>query len=387
MAADFNHLRRICDAAHTSGVVPGLVVAIGAGGQVVFVEAFGRRSTTGAAPATPETVYDVASLTKALVTTTLAMRAVARGALALEDRLPALLGRDLAGDRAAVTLRQLLAHGAGFPAHRPYWERVRGGTAPAREAGDRVSERFDARTVVDACAAEPLVYAPGTRSIYSDVGFILLGAAIERALGVPLDELFERELRRPLGLAATGFVRLPRDAGAAPFAGRPVAPTEACAVRGRVMAGEVHDLNAHAMGGVAGHAGLFSDAGGVMAIARALVAAWRGASDPAGAAPLVPRDVVRAFWSPAGIPGSTWRLGWDGPAPAGSLAGDRIARAAVGHLAFTGCSLWIDPEREAFVVLLSNRVHPAVRDDPRFRDLRRAVNDAALDAIGYKAGP
>ena len=94
-------------------------------------------------------------------------------------------------------------------------------------------------------------------------------------------------------------------------------------------------------------------------------------------------EVLREFWQPAGIPGSTWRLGWDGPAPSGSLAGDRIARTAVGHLGFTGCSLWIDPERETFVVMLSNRVHPVAREDERFRQLRRAVNDAALAAAGY----
>ena len=95
--------------------------------------------------------------------------------------------------------------------------------------------------------------------------------------------------------------------------------------------------------------------------------------------------MLRAFWAPAGIPGSSWRLGWDGPSPVGSLAGDVISRGAVGHLGFTGCSLWIDPERETFVLVLSNRVHPVVTQDQPFRALRRALNDAALEAAGYRA--
>ncbi len=138
------------------------------------------------------------------------------------------------------------------------------------------------------------------------------------------------------------------------------------------------------MGGVAGHAGLFADAADLLGLAGALCAAWRDAG-PAGGAPLVPAEVLRLFWRPAGIPGSTWRLGWDGPAATGSLAGDRLSRQAVGHLGFTGCSLWIDPERETCIVLLTNFVHPTVRKDPRFRALRPALQDAALDAIGYRA--
>jgi len=145
-----------------------------------------------------------------------------------------------------------------------------------------------------------------------------------------------------------------------------------------VVAGQVHDMNAFAMDGVAGHAGLFSTAADLAAIAQALVAAWRGDAGPA----LVDRDVVREFWRPAGPPDSTWRLGWDGPADVNSQAGTRLSRGAVGHLGFTGCSLWIDPARALIIVLLSNRVHPAVRDDPRFRAFRPAFHDAVLEALG-----
>jgi len=134
------------------------------------------------------------------------------------------------------------------------------------------------------------------------------------------------------------------------------------------------------MGGIAGHAGLFSDATDLGILAGALCAAWKS---PTGSN-IASREVMRTFWAPAGIPGSTWRLGWDGPAPAGSQAGERMSRSAVGHLGFTGCSLWIDPARELWVVLLTNRVHPEVppASDDRFRRLRPRLHDAVLDAIG-----
>jgi serine-type D-Ala-D-Ala carboxypeptidase len=135
---------------------------------------------------------------------------------------------------------------------------------------------------------------------------------------------------------------------------------------------------------VAGHAGLFGNAADLLALADALCAAWRDAG-PAGGAPVVPGEVLRLFWQTAGVPGSTWRLGWDGPAPTGSLAGERLSRQAVGHLGFTGCSLWIDPVRETSIVLLTNFVHPVVHKDPRFRALRPALHDALLDDAGYRA--
>jgi serine-type D-Ala-D-Ala carboxypeptidase len=150
-----------------------------------------------------------------------------------------------------------------------------------------------------------------------------------------------------------------------------------------MVEGEVHDLNAHAMGGIAGHAGLFGSIGDLLELALALCQAYHGRGK--GGASLVDAEVWREFWSPAGIPGGTWRLGWDGPAPTGSLAGSLLSRRAVGHLSFTGCSLWIDPEQETCVAVLCNRIHPEAKDDPRFRALRPRLNDEALRAIGYQA--
>jgi CubicO group peptidase (beta-lactamase class C family) len=215
--------------------------------------------------------------------------------------------------------------------------------------------------------------------VYSDLGFILLGWLLERTGGLRLDVQADRGIVEPLALSSTTFVNLAdSEARARLLANRTVAATQQCPERNRVVLGEVDDLNAYAMGGIAGHAGLFSTAQDLGAIAAGLCAAWKGSAG----ATLVERDVIRRFWAPAGVPGSTWRLGWDGPAPGESQAGARLSRNAVGHLAFTGCSLWIDPERELWIVLLSNRVHPQVPIDDRFRRFRPAVHDAVMEALG-----
>lgn len=374
MASEFNSLSRLALAAIDARVIPGLVIAIGQAGQVRFLTAFGNRQIEPEPQAAKEdTVYDLASLTKALVTSLLVMRGVGDGLLHLDRPLGDHLS--MLADRPAVTLRRTLAHAGGFPAHRKFYEGILDASGP----------RDDNRAaIVRRAAAEPAVHEPGSRSLYSDLGFILLGELLESSMGARLDVLASKLLFEPLQLFSTGFVDLLAGAKQAQFHDRDIAPTERCPVRGRLVLGEVHDLNAYAMGGVAGHAGLFGNANDLLRLSFALCATYRGASI-AGKAPFVSSDVLRLFWQPAGIPGSTWRLGWDGPAAAGSLAGSLLSRRAVGHLSFTGCSLWIDPEQETCVIVLCNRIHPEARDDGRFRTLRPALNDAALAAIGYQA--
>jgi CubicO group peptidase (beta-lactamase class C family) len=365
----FEPVARLCAQAVGDGTAPGLVLLAASSGEPVFHQAFGNRQLVPhELPTFTDTLYDVASLTKAIVTSVLAMQEVAQGRLALDARVAELLPEFAGPDagRAEVTVRDLLCHASGLPAHRPFWRRA--------------AEAPSARWAVEHLAAgEPLEYPPRSRAVYSDLGFILLGWLLERTTGERLDVLTEARIARPLGLAATRFIGLADvDARARLLGDRTIAATQLCPERGRVLIGEVDDLNAAAMGGIAGHAGLFATAFDLSAIAGALCGAFRG--DAAGG--LVERDVVRRFWSPSGVPGSTWRLGWDGPAAAGSQAGSRLAREAVGHLAFTGCSLWIDPGRETWIVLLSNRVHPHVPTDERFRRFRPALHDAVLEALG-----
>ncbi len=375
MAPDFNSLRRFARAAIDDRVIPGLVVAVGQAGQVRFVEAFGHRQVEPApAPATVGTVYDLASLTKALVTSLLVMKGVEEGRFHLDRPLADNFG--MLEDRPEVTLRRVLAHAGGFPAHRRFYESTASKVLPSQASRTSIVER---------ASAETLAYQPGSKSVYSDLGFMVLGALVERVMSARLDVLADRLIFQPLGLAGLGFVDLLAGGPAARFRGHDVAPTERCPVRGRLIVGEVHDLNAFAMGGIAGHAGLFGGIQDLLRLSFVLCAAYHGRG-VGGGAPFVRPEVLRAFWQPAGIPGSTWRLGWDGPSVAGSLAGNLISRRAVGHLSFTGCSLWIDPEQETCVVVLTNRIHPEVRDDPRFRVLRPVLHDAALQAVGYQAG-
>jgi CubicO group peptidase (beta-lactamase class C family) len=245
-------------------------------------------------------------------------------------------------------VRHLLAHSSGYPAWRPLHA-----TAPGRDA------------IVAAAAATPLERAPGAASVYSDLGFIVLGDAIELAAGRRLDALAAERIFAPAGAASARFVDLAaRDRPA------DVAATE------RVPPGEVNDENCHAAGGILGHAGLFASAADISHIAAAVVGSWHGDRG----APFA-RELVRTLLSPCGVPGSTWRLGWDGPAAHGSSAGDLWPRTGSGHLGFTGCSLWIDPPRRRWVVLLTNRIHPT-RENVQIKAFRPRLHDAVMGVLG-----
>jgi CubicO group peptidase (beta-lactamase class C family) len=302
--------------------------------QLIAVDHFSLVYERAVGECDPETLFDIASLTKPLSTTTLAMMAIEEGALALDDR-----------PRKELTVEELLTHSSGLPA----WKLL--GTTRAE--------------VLRAVAAEPLESPPGSVARYSDLGFILLGATVENALGESLDAAFTRRIAQPLGIRTTFN----------PQERARCAPTEG------ELRGIVHDENARAMGGVAGHAGLFSTARDVSRIVHALVAAWhavRSTSTPR----LLPPARVRQMWTPSTVPGSTWCLGWDRPALKGSSAGERWPKDGVGHLGFTGCSIWIDPTRARWVILLSNRVHPTRANDA-IKQLRPELHDAlsiALDA-------
>ena len=369
MAGGFDDVRQLCESAVDDRVVPGLVLLCAAGGRTLFHEAFGyRQLTPRRLRAAPDTVYDVASLTKAAITSVLAMQLADRGTLSLDEPVAARVPDFQGPGKEQVTIRHLLAHASGLPAYRRFWS----STAAA------ASERWAISLLA---AHEPLEYPTASKSVYSDLGFIVLGWLLERVAGERLDVLAQKHIVAPLALAATTFMSLSEpDARARVLGERSIAATQLCADRHRVLIGEVDDLNAAAMGGIAGHAGLFSTAEELSQIAAALCRAWRG--DDASGGALVERDVVRTFWSPSGVAGSTWRLGWDGPAAESSQAGTKFARTGVGHLGFTGCSLWIDPARDTWIVLLSNRVHPAIPKDDRFKRFRPMLHDAIVDALG-----
>jgi serine-type D-Ala-D-Ala carboxypeptidase len=316
--------------------------------------AFGRLSYAPNAPhALIDTPYDLASLTKVLVTTTLVMQLVDAGRLEVEQPLSSLLPGFQGGGRERVTLGQLLDHSSGLPAQLPLYRELRG-----REA-------FLARLL-----SVPLEAEPGTRSAYSDPGFLLLGAALEAHAGAPLDVLAGERILGPLGLAATGYCPAPE------LCAR-IAPTEEDPWRGRLLQGEVHDENAWALGGVAPHAGLFGSAPDLARFARCLLAG--GSLDGVR---LVREATLRRFVARTGRPPGTSRaLGWDTPSGPDSSAGRLMSTRAFGHLGFVGTSLWIDPEQQRYVLLLANRVHPTrAQGAEAMRAVRAAVADAAQAA-------
>ena len=358
-------------AALADSTAPGAALAIGRHGRLVRLRGYGTLDYASDRPVTASTLFDLASLTKVVATTTVAMLLEADGRLDLDEPVVRYLSWWAGPDRRKqqVTVRQLLVHRAGL-APFPDWFRERRG-------------REDYR---DALAAARLEYDPGTRTLYSDIGFITLGFIIEDVAGVPLDQFLETRVWELMGMVDTGFTPdpalLPR-----------IAPTEVDTLwRGVHVHGTVHDENAYAMGGVAGHAGLFSSAWDLAIFADLMLAGGVlpvcAPSDATGVActrarpaPLriLPEQTVRR-WTRRADPSASFALGWDTPEGSTSSAGIFMSAQAFGHTGFTGTSMWIDPELDLFVVLLTNRVNPT-RDNPRHIPLRRAVHDAVARAV------
>jgi beta-N-acetylhexosaminidase len=343
---------RVLDQALEEKRFPGGVVAVGKDGALVHLRPFGRLTyDRDAAEVHADTIYDLASLTKVIVTTTLAMILVDEQKLDISKRVRDFLPGFQGGAKDQVTVRQLLTHSAGLEWWAPLYKEIEG------------KDAYLARI-----QAMELVYEPGTRSVYSDLGVILLGEILERVAGEGLDPLARRRILTPLGMKDTLYrpppALLPR-----------IAPTEQDPWRGRLLRGEVHDENAFALGGVAPHAGLFGTARDLARFAQMLLNG--GVLEHHR---IVSRETVDRFTRPAGVPGSSRALGWDTRSE-NSSAGTLFSARSYGHTGFTGTSLWIDPERRLFIVLLTNRVHPSRERDPKgaaIRQVRAAVADAVV---------
>jgi CubicO group peptidase (beta-lactamase class C family) len=261
--------------------------------------------------------------------------------------------------KAEVTIRHLLTHTSGLPAWRPLYVE-----APTRAAALLLAD------------TTPLFTAPGRATVYSDIGAIVLTQAVEAAAGEPLDRLLARRVFEPLGMTGTRYAPPPE------WRAR-IAPTER-SHDGTVIRGIVHDENAWRLGGVSGHAGLFSTAPDLSRFASWLLDAWNGRLTPGqpgeGGPPFLPAELVRAFTRRQDVvAGSSRAVGWDTPSR-GSSAGTRLSPHAFGHTGFTGTSLWLDPERNLAVILLTNRVHPS-RENTRIYRVRPHVADLAVDVL------
>ena len=353
-AALTGRLDSLAAAAIARRTAPGLAIAVGRHGRLVHFKGYGRTDWSGAAaPVDVATLYDAASLTKVVVTTTLAMMLEEEGRLSLDTAVVRYLPEFGAADSAKrdITVRMLLTHGGGLEAFAPLWQTARG------------REQY-----LQQIAARPLKAPPGTGTIYSDWDMIVLQLVLERIAGQPLDALAYERLFRPLAMHDSRFRP---DASLRPR----IAATERDSLRGLIW-GEVHDPNAWAMGGVSGHAGLFSSARDLATFAQMMLAGGEY-----GATRLLKPETI-ARWTARQGRDASRALGWDTPS-APSSAGRFFSPRSFGHTGFTGTSMWMDPERGLFVIILANRVNSeAVTQShiPLRRDVADAVQQAVLDA-------
>jgi len=372
----FEAVEREMDAAIARGVFPGAVLLVRDGERVFYLRAFGGQTYGAPAPVMhADTVFDVASLTKAFATSVAMMLLVRDAKIRLDDRVTRFFHNFGVFGKTHITVRQLLCHASGFEAWKPFYKEVAG----IEKRGGRIhflgSPAAKAH-VYQMLHQEHLDVQPGTRTLYSDLGYMLLGALIEEMSGQTLDRFCQEHVFRPLGARATRFIDLSvLRSKRAESSSEEIAPTERCSWRKKLLCGEVHDDNAYAMGGVAGHAGVFAPARDLDAMLTTLRDCYAGTN------PLIPARIVREFWTRDGsVPGSTWCLGWDSPSATGSSAGSSFSPHSVGHLGFTGCSVWLDLERNRHVILMSNRVHPS-RDNDLIKAFRPHIHDVIAQAI------
>ena len=353
---------QILNDAITAHAFPGCAFGVLADGKVQIQDALGHFTYQEASPAvTAETAYDLASVTKVVATTALAMWLFQRGQLNLDmllgDMLPGFVTGRALGDRARhVKLRHLLAHNSGLPGYVEFFRTI---TTP--------SELFRA------CLQLPLEAEPGTRSEYSDPGFILLGKALELCIGEPLSVWTEHELFQPLGMTSTGYSPIPGKRSLIP-------PTEEdTTFRHRCIQGEVQDENAWLLKGNAGHAGLFSSVPDLLRFAGEILISSPGKAPAANNARLFQAEAVELFAERQGPEGSSRALGWDTPSQ-DSSSGRHFPPHSIGHLGFSGCSLWIDLDAGVAVALLTNRTWPD-RQSQLIRKIRPAFHDAVREAL------
>ena len=345
-------IERVIERGIKAGGYPGAAVIVGRKGAAVFEKGFGRLSwsTTSTPVDAQRTIYDVASLSKVVGTTTAIMILYDEKKIGLDDPVVNYIPTFGGGDKDRVTIRQLLTHTSGLPAGRDIW---------------RIAQTpLEARALV---LNTNLEGRPGAQYIYSDLGADVLGLLVEVVAGEPLDKFLARRVFEPLGMNETFY----RPADSLRYR---IAPTEVTPPRGYPLRGEVHDENAYALGGVAGHAGLFSTAADLSVFAQMMLNGGEYNGVQIISKPTVELFTSRSFGHRA--------LGWD-TAEGDYGSGRYLGPTAYGHTGFTGTSMWIDPEREMFVILLTNRVHAAraLRPAKVISDVRADLSDAAVLSV------
>ena len=372
---DFHGVAKSFDEAVADGVFPGAVVLVGKDDDVVYEQAFGSRSLLpNKTPMRLDTIFDLASLTKPLATAVAIMLLIRERKLRLDDQLTRIIPMYGVLGKSLTTFRHLLNHSAGLPAWKAFFEDI-----IKNEKSGRINfmaSRAAKNYVYEQIHREKSVTPPGSQTVYSDLGFIILAEAVEVLTGNTFDRFCQERIFKPLGLRSTGFVDLTqlRTRRLQPVE-EVIAPTESCPWRKKILCGEVHDDNAYAMGGVAGHAGLFSSAHEVHAFLVRMSQCLHGKDS------FLPQAVMQEFLTRGSSPNdSNFALGWDTPTAGKSAAGSFFSPRSVGHLGFTGCSIWWDLEKNCHVVLLTNRVHPSRKND-KIKDFRPHIHDQIMKVL------
>jgi len=339
------------------GVFPGGVLAVGRRAGIAHLVAVGQYGIDDPRPVESTTIYDLASLTKVVGLTTATYLLLANGQLSRDQSVATIIPEYTGDGREQVRVHHLMTHTSGLPAWVPLY-----------------LETPDEAGAVGRVYAEPLTAIPGVQYVYSDLGAILWTQVVQQTAGTTLNAFLRERVFTPIGMYDTHFTP---DSGLT----NRIAPTEDDPWRGRVLRGEVHDENAFHLGGVSGHAGLFSTAPDLARFAMWMLDQFDGTA-PDDGRPRIPRDSIRRYTSRQDGPeGSTRALGWDkrsldGPSSGGSL----LSSASFGHTGFTGTSIWIDPDLDLFVILLTNRVHPT-RENRALLPLRGVLADMVVRAV------
>lgn len=302
-------------------------------------------------------VFDLASLTKALTTVPLLLILLKDYKINIQTQLQDIYP-SIPSDKAQITIGQLLSHSSGLPAHKEYFIDL-----------VKLPNKKRKKQLLTTIFKEVLVAVPGEKCSYSDLGFMLLGCIIEEVTGTSLAKLANNSLYTPLGLADDLFYP--------PFQSKEnlkYVSTEKCLWKGVMLNGEVHDDNCRAIGGVAGHAGLFGTLHGVLSMCEQFLDQWKGR----GEHPAYPKELLQRILEPVGNSG--WTMGFDIVSESGSSSGNYFSKTSVGHLGFTGTSFWIDPVRECIIVLLSNRVHPT-RENWKIKEFRPVFHDLLMKEL------
>ncbi len=363
-------VRDLMQRAVQDGVFPGGVVLVATEGRVIFFEAFGLARLSPERAMTTGTLFDLASLTKPLATTVALMLLVQQTRLNLDQTLGSAIADFSGTNKKNITIRQLLSHTSGLPDYRPYYKGL---------VKLQPSERKGSLRAL--LLAERFIHEPGQACLYSDVGFMILEWLVEVTAKKPLDRLVEESVYGPLRLKHLFFITLNDAEGGGrvqllrPENDRLYAATEDCPWRGKVLDGEVQDDNAYALGGVAGHAGLFGTAQDVYGLLKELLNVYEGKPNSG----LFRRNVVQTFFGRQSDQGS-WALGFDTPTRPDSSSGQYFSDQSVGHLGFTGTSFWVDLSKGVIVILLTNRIHPN-RENERIKAFRPLLHDTVMDSI------